>query len=140
MEFEKRENITLIVVLIISAIVFGGWGISKLLNPQEEQSEYYYVLDFAPSGYPDVIMRVEFESDRTSEEKEMLVSDFVNLYNEYNEKTQYPIHYLDVCDDEDNDKTLTFYIDFGNADEGALYMFLEHLDQNTTEIQKVTVY
>lgn len=141
MEFEKRENITLIVVLIISAIVFGGWGISKLLNPpEEEQSEYYYALDFAPFGYPDVIMKVEFESGQTAEEKEKLVNDFSDLYNEYNDKAQYPIHYLDVYDDEDTDKTLTFYIDFGNADEDALYMFLEHLDQDVPEIKKVFVY
>lgn len=140
MEFKKRENITLIVVLIITALAFGSWGIYKLTNPpEEEQSDYYYALGFFPYGYPDVIMELEFERDHTVEEKEKIVDDFCYLYNEYNEKTENPIHYLAAYDNEETDKKLTFYIDFGNADEAALYMFLEYLDLYTTEIKKVSV-
>lgn len=140
MEFEKRENITLIVVLIITVLVFGGWGIYKLLNPsEEEQSDYYYALSFTPYGYPDVFMELEFERDHTAEEKQKLINDFAELYNNYNEKTEYPIHYLDAYDNEETDKKLSFYIDFGNAYEDALYMFLDYLDQNTTEIKRVSV-
>lgn len=140
MEFEKRENITLIVVLIITVLVFGSWGIYKLLNPpEEEQSDYYYALSFTPYGYPDVIMELEFERDHTAEEKEKLINGFAGLYNDYNEKAKYPIHYLDAYDNEETDKKLSFYIDFGNANEDALYMFLDYLDQNTTEIKMVSV-
>lgn len=140
MEFEKRENITLIVVLIITALVFGGWGIYRLLNPPgEEQSGYYYALSFTPYGYPDVIMELEFERDQTAEEKEKLIDDFAGLYDDYNEKAEFPIHYLDAYDNEETDKKLSFYIDFGNADEDALYMFLDYLDRNTAEIKKVSV-
>lgn len=140
MEFKKRENITLIVVLIITVLAFGSWGIYKLMNPpEEEQSDYYYALSFFPHGYPDVIMELEFERDHTVEEKVKIVDDFSNLYDEYNEKTEYPIHYLAAYDNEETNKKLTFYIDFGNADEAALYMFLEYLDLYTTEIKKVSV-
>ena len=139
MDFEKRENITLIVVLIISAIVFSGWGIYKLLNPPEETSEYYYALNFFPSSYPDVIMELEFKRDYTADEKEELIDDFAELYYKYNEKTERPIHYMDAFDNEETDKKLSFYIDFVNADEDALYMFLEYLDDNTSEIKKVVV-
>lgn len=138
MEFEKRENITLIVVLIITVLAFGNWGIYKLLNPPE-QSDYYYALSFTPYGYPDIIMELEFERDHTAEEKEKLVDDFAGLYNEYNETAENPIHYLDAYDNEETDKKLSFYIDFGNANEDALYMFLDYLDQNTAEVKKVSV-
>lgn len=141
MDFEKRENITLIVVLIISALVFGSWGIYKLVSPQEEEetSEYYYDLGFFPYGYPDVIIELEFERDFSVEEKEKIINDFAALYDEYNEKTEYPIHYLDAYDCDDAGKKLSFYIDFGNADSAALDMFLNYLDQFTSEIKKVTV-
>ncbi len=141
MEFEKRENITLIVVLIISAIVFGGWGINKLLNPPEKtETEYRFDFDFAPYGYPDIIIELEFEREHSVEEKEKLIGDFASLYNGYNEKAENPIHYLDAYDCERADKKLSFYIDFGNADEDALYMFLDYLNSGTSEIARVRVY
>ena len=140
MDFEKRENITLIIVLIITALALGSRGIYKRLNPPEEnRSNYYYDLSFSPYGYPDVSMELEFKRDYTVEEKEKIIDGFVELYNEYNEKAKNPIHYLDAYDNEETDKKLTLYIDFGNADSDAMDMFLEYLDQNTAGIKKVSV-
>lgn len=145
MDFEKRENITLIVVLIISAVVFGTWGINKLTRPPEEQQEryarnYYYKCSVEPYNWPDLIMELEFKESVSEEKKETIANDFYSLYNAYNEKAENPIHYMDVLDPEEDDKVLSIYIDFGNADIDALEMFLDYLNRTTVDLKKVAVY
>lgn len=108
-------------------------------NPHRKPLSFgtYFDVKIVSLNYPDVNILIEFESNISSENLNhftISINDFVNNYNNENERK---IHYYEVLKVSDN--TTRLFIDFGSANEYAFGKLMSLLHRKIKNIKLISV-